>query len=122
VGIRTGRRPEGKYTLTETDVKGCRKFDDGIANGSWAIEYWGSDNKLKMEYFAEDDYYQIPKGCLMSAKFDNLFYAGKNISATEKAIASARVIGTCLQTGWAAGKLAAAGVSNETIEKIKEDL
>lgn len=122
VGIRTGRRPEGKYTLTETDVMGCRKFDDSIANGAWSIEYWGNDSKVKMEYFAEDDYYQIPKGCLMSAKFDNLFYAGKNISATEKAIASARVIGTCLQTGWAAGKLAAAGVSNETIEKIKEDL
>ena len=106
-GIRTGRRAKGKYTLTETDVMDCRKFDDGIANGAWPVEFWGNDNKVKMDYFAEDDFYQIPARCLMSEKFDNLFFAGKNSSATEKAIASARVIGTCLQTGWAAGKLAA---------------
>jgi hypothetical protein len=106
-GLRTGRRPMGKYTLTENDVMDCRKFDDSIANGSWPVEFWGNDNKVKMDYFTEDDCYQIPARCLMSAKFNNLFFAGKNISATEKAIASARVIGTCLQTGWAAGKLAA---------------
>ena len=106
-GLRTGRRPLGKYTLTETDVLDCRKFDDGIANGAWPVEFWGKDSKVKMDYFAEDDYYQIPKRCLMSSRFNNLFFAGKNISASEKAIASARVIGTCLQTGWAAGKLAA---------------
>jgi hypothetical protein len=106
-GLRTGRRPMGKYTLTETDVLDCRKFDDGIANGAWPVEFWGNDNKVKMDYFAEDDFYQIPERCLMSSRFNNLFFAGKNISATEKAIASARVIGTCLQTGWAAGKLAA---------------
>lgn len=105
-GIRTGRRPIGKYTLTESDVMNCRKFDDGIANGAWAMEIWGNDNKVKMEYFAENDFYQIPARCLQSDSFDNLFFAGKNISASEKAIASARVIGTCLQTGWAAGKMA----------------
>lgn len=106
-GLRTGRRPMGKYTLTETDVMDCRKFDDGIANGAWPVEFWGNDNKVKMDYFAEDDFYQIPSRSLMSSRFSNLYFAGKNISASEKAIASARVIGTCLQTGWAAGKLAA---------------
>ncbi|MGE0637912.1 MAG: FAD-dependent oxidoreductase [Bacteroidia bacterium] len=106
-GLRTGRRPMGKYTLTETDVLDCRKFDDNIANGAWPVEFWGNDNKVKMDYFTEDDFYQIPARCLQSTRFSNLFFAGKNISATEKAIASARVIGTCLQTGWAAGKLAA---------------
>jgi hypothetical protein len=34
--------------------------------------------------------------------------AGRNISATDGAIASARVMGICLQTGFAAGCLAAA--------------
>jgi hypothetical protein len=34
--------------------------------------------------------------------------AGRNISATDAAIASARVMGICLQTGYAAGRLAAA--------------
>ena len=49
----------------------------------------------------------VPAGCLESGEVSNLFFAGKIISADEKAIASARVIGTCLGTGYAAGLLAA---------------
>jgi len=46
---------------------------------------------------------------------DNLFFAGRNISATDGAIASARVMGICLQTGYAAGCMAAAGAQNLSI-------
>jgi len=52
-----------------------------------------------------DDYYEIPQECLISNQIDNLFFAGRNISADDSAIASARVIGTCLQTGWSVGEL-----------------
>jgi len=61
-----------------------------------------------MRYFKLDDYYQVPADCLQSNSIDNLFFAGRNISATDGAIASARVMGICLQTGYAAGCLAAA--------------
>jgi hypothetical protein len=37
----------------------------------------------------------------------NLFVAGRCLSATREALGSARVIGTCLATGAAAGALAA---------------
>jgi hypothetical protein len=47
-----------------------------------------------------------------------LYFAGKNISATTKAIASARVMGTCLQTGYAAGKIATCETSDEQKEMI----
>ncbi len=107
VGIRTGRRPVGKYILQEEDVLQCRKFDDGIANGAWPIEFWGDDKRVRMTYFDMDGYYQIPVGSLISSALNNLFFAGRNISATESAIASARIIGTCLGTGYAAGKMAA---------------
>ncbi|MBK7555218.1 MAG: FAD-dependent oxidoreductase [Flavobacteriales bacterium] len=49
----------------------------------------------------------IPAGALESAAIEGLYFAGRGISASEMAIASARVIGTCLSTGYAAGMLAA---------------
>ena len=91
----------------------CRKFDDAVANGSWPIEEWVQHRRVSMSYFNEHDYYQVPAACLQSASIQNLFFAGRNISATEKAIASARVMGICLQTGYAAGCLAAAFANNQ---------
>jgi len=106
VGIRTGKRHLGKKVLTKTEVLGAKKHADSIARGAWPIEYWSMDSKPRMEYFDFEDYYDIPVGCLCSAKLDNLYFAGRNLSADDDAIASARVIGTCLQTGFAAGILA----------------
>lgn len=107
VGIRVGVRSHGKYILTEEDVLSCKKFDSAIANCSWPIEEWTQDKHVQIKYFAFDDFYQIPADCLISNTMHNLFFAGKNISATNEAIASARVMGICLQTGYAAGLLAA---------------
>ena len=123
-GIRVGARPEGKYILTEEDILSCKKFDSAIATGAWPIEEWGQNKSVKMTYFNFEDYYQIPADCLKSKTIKNLFFAGRNISATDKAIASARVMGICFQTGYAAGVLAAYQLSGipETIavRKIQE--
>jgi glycine/D-amino acid oxidase-like deaminating enzyme len=108
VGIRDGARAIGRYILTEHDVLSGSKFSDSVANSSWPIEEWGQDRRVQMRYLPKGEYYQIPARCLQSAAMENLFMAGKCISATDAAIASARVIGTCLQTGYAAGHLAAA--------------
>ncbi|HEY8934019.1 MAG TPA: FAD-dependent oxidoreductase, partial [Cyclobacteriaceae bacterium] len=120
-GIRVVQRSKGKYILNETDVMSCKKTPDGIAIGTWPIEEWSHDGTLKMEYFEADKGYSIPAGCLISDVVDNLFFAGKNISATAKAVASARVMGTALQTGYAAGKIACAGNAEEQ-HKIIETL
>lgn len=106
VGIRTDYRSEGKYILTEEDVLTCRKFKNSVANCSWPIEEWGNSHKVKMDFLPVDEYYQIPEECLISAHIKNLFFGGKNISASDRAIGSARVMGICLQTGTAAGNLA----------------
>lgn len=112
IGIRTGVRPVGKYILTEDDVLSCEKFDSAIANCSWPIEEWDEQTGLQIRYFNQNDYYQIPADCLKSLHLSNVFFGGRNISATDGAIASARVIGICLQTGFAAGVLAAAEITN----------
>lgn len=124
-GIRTQQRSKGKYILTGSDVLECRKFDNYVALGTWPIEEWFNDGGLSLEYFGEDSCYHIPAECLTSGVIDNLFFAGKNISADDKAIASARVIGTCLQTGYAAGKMAACPAPDampEIIRQLKQDL
>lgn len=112
VGIRVGQRSTGKYILMEEDVLNCRKFENAVANCSWPIEIWEQDRRVNMRYFSLDDHYQIPADCLQSNSLNNLFFAGRNISATDGAIASARVMGICLQTGYAAGCLAAAAALN----------
>ena len=112
VGIRIGQRSTGKYLLLEEDVLSCKKNNDAIANASWPIEIWEQNRRVNMRYFKLDDFYQVPAGCLQSTSIDNLFFAGRNISATDGAIASARVMGICLQTGYAAGCMAAATALN----------
>ena len=125
VGTRTGIRSAGRYVLTEEDVLQCHRFDDAVANASWPIEEWGQQRRVNMSYFPEQDFYQVPAACLHSGIIGNLFFAGRNISATEKAIASARVMGICLQTGYAAGVLAAAYASdqpqNEAIKEVQKE-
>ena len=104
-GIRIQQRPKGSSILTEDHVVNCKNSSDAVAIGTWPIEEWDYDGKVKVEHL-QGDSYTIPSGCLMSPSFKNLFFAGKGISAETRAIASARVTGTCLQTGYAAGKLA----------------
>ncbi len=106
VGIRSGPRPVGLQCLEERQVLNAEKPCDGVAIGTWPIELWSEQRKPVMKYFASGDYYLIPAGALVSADLDNLFFAGRGFSAAETAMASARVIGTCLSSGYAAGKLA----------------
>jgi hypothetical protein len=104
---RAGRMIVGKYLLTGDDVLSGHKFPDAVARCAWPIEQWDTQGKVRLRYLPQHTYYEIPAGCLRAALIENLFMAGKTISADVDAIASARVMGCCLATGAAAGKLAA---------------
>lgn len=106
LGWRTGKRPLGKYILTEEDILSAKKWENAVAKSAWPIEDWLPQKSVDLSFVKENDYYEIPQECLMSVKYDNLFFAGRIISATDRAIASARVMGVCLQTGHEAGTLA----------------
>jgi hypothetical protein len=108
IGVRESRRIVGLATLVRDDVLGARKAADGVARAAWPIELWepGADGP-RYEYVPDDDHYDVPRGCLESRGAANLFAAGRCMSATHEAMGSARVIGTCLATGEAAGRLAA---------------
>jgi hypothetical protein len=108
VGVRESRRVIGRYQLTRDDVLSGRKFEDGVARASWPIELW-EEGRLGATYEWLDDraHYGIPLRCLQARDVENLFVAGRCMSATHEALGSARVIGTCLATGEAVGRAAA---------------
>lgn len=111
IGIRERRRAVGRYQLTRDDVIGARQFPDAVARSAWPIERWVPGHiGAQYEYLPDGTTYGIPRGCLEVPACENLFVAGRCMSATHAAIASARVIGTCLAVGEAAGRLAAAAV------------
>lgn len=123
LGIRSSAKSKGLELLDQQQVLACAKPDNGIAVGAWPIEQWQQQAKPTMQYFSENDCYWIPAGALVSDQLSNLFFAGRTFSATESAMASARVIGTCLSTGYAAGLLASAWVKTghwqTAIQKIQ---
>ncbi len=108
VGVRESCRAVGRYQLTRDDVLSGRKFEDGIARASWPIELW-EEGRLgaTYEYLEDGAHYDIPLRCLQARDFANLLVAGRCMSATHEALGSARVIGTCLAMGEAAGRAAA---------------
>jgi hypothetical protein len=108
VGVRETRRVIGRYELTREDVLAGRKFDDAVARASWPIELW-EEGRLgaTYEYLEDGQTYDIPLRSLQARDVENLFMAGRCMSATHEALGSARVIGTCLATGEAVGRAAA---------------
>jgi hypothetical protein len=108
VGVRESRRVIGRYELTRDDVLAGRKFEDAAARASWPIELWKEGCLgATYEYLEEGQTYDIPLRSLQARDVDNLFMAGRCMSATHEALGSARVIGTCLATGEAVGRAAA---------------
>jgi hypothetical protein len=111
VGVRETRRVVGRYRLTRDDVLAGRRFADGVARAAWPIELW-QEGRLgaSYEYLADGAAYDVPLACLRARDVDNLFVAGRCMSATHEAMGSARVIGTCLAVGAAVGTVAARAV------------
>jgi hypothetical protein len=115
VARRAGRMIIGKYVLTGADVLGAKKFSDAVARCAWPIEQWNADGKTRMLYLPPGGHYEIPACSLQAVRMENLFMAGKSLSADVQAVASARVMGCCLATGAAAGKLAAEWIKSSSI-------
>jgi hypothetical protein len=112
---RSGAMIVGRYVLTGDDVLSARKFPDAIARSCWPIEQWSADGRQRVRFLAPGEHYEIPARCLQAARTENLFMAGKSLSADADAIASARVMGCCLATGAAAGTLAAECVQSVSV-------
>ena len=107
-GIRESRRVLGLGCLTEDDILQGRTGKEPVAFACWPLELRENAKGPRFRFPVENRPTGISLDCLRSRTFENLFVAGRCISCTHEAQASIRVTGTCLATGEAAGKAAAA--------------
>ena len=108
IGFRETRRIVGKYTLSAEDVLKRATFEDGIGRGGFKPEiHLGLNEAATYLDVPHGSYYDIPLRCLQSVDTDNLFGAGRLISADHQAMAASRVMGTCFASGHGAGVAAA---------------
>jgi hypothetical protein len=107
-GIRESRRVSGLACLTEEDILQGRPVENPAALACWPLELRENAKGPRFRFPVENRTTCISLDCLRSRTFENLFVAGRCISCTHEAQASIRVTGTCLATGEAAGKAAAA--------------
>lgn len=121
LGIRDGGRARGEYTLSKSDVLGSARFPDAACRCAWPIEYWDSSQGVALEYLPDGDYYEIPLRALKVRGVQNVWAAGKCLSADVYAQASARCVGTCWAMGEAAGAAAARFESREHTTRVGED-
>lgn len=110
VGIRQTRQIHGTARLANDDVLQKRKRADGIARSAWPIELHAGE-KPRVEWLY-DDFYEIPYGCFVPERGENLLVAGRCLSAEHEAMASARVTAQCFAYGEAIGLAAAIAVRN----------
>ncbi len=134
-GKRESRRYVGDYILNQNDVSNEGRFEDIVAYGGWSMD---DHHPAGFRYSGEPTIfhpapspYGIPYRCLYSKNISNLFFAGRNISATHAALSSTRVMATCARLGQAVGTAAAIavkcnltprGVYERRIEELKQYL
>ena len=110
-GKRESRRFVGDYILSQKDLDPAAVHDDEVAFGGWPSDLHNVDgfwNPAPAAIFhGIDGVYGIPLRTLYSRNIENLFFAGRNHSATHVAMGSSRVMGTCSVMGQAAGTAAA---------------
>jgi len=120
LGTRESRRLAGRHTVRGEDVVAGTKFDDGIARACFFIDFHDSppgrtipyDLQFKVDHTPPPgDYYEIPYRCLLPVELEGLLVAGRCISADRAALASLRVMPTCMFLGQAAGTAAALAAS-----------
>ncbi len=110
-GKRESRRFEGDYLLKQQDIVEQKTFDDTVAFGGWSIDLHPADgvysDQSGCDQWHSKGIYSIPYRCYYSRNIDNLFIAGRIISATHVAFASTRVMATSAVGGQAIGVAAA---------------
>ena len=102
LGVRETRRIRGTYALTEADVLGGRKFDDGICRAAWPVELHVADGRTDWRFLDDGLWYTVPYRCLVPQGVTNVLAAGRCLSATREGFGSVRVIGPCMSEGQAA--------------------
>jgi hypothetical protein len=117
LGVRETRRISGDYVMTLDDFKNRAVFEDEIGRYSYPVDIHPNKNdagayKLFLDEITNLRYkhgesYGISYRALVPKGLDNVFVAGRCISADRYMQSSTRVMPACFITGQAAGAAAA---------------
>lgn len=120
-GKRESRRFEGDYMLKQSDLVEQNTYPDAVSYGGWSIDLHPADGvfseKPGCNQWHTKGVYQIPYRSLYSKDIDNLFYAGRIISASHVAFASTRVIGTSAHGAQVVGEAAKICLDNHVLPR-----
>lgn len=120
-GKRESRRFEGDYMLIQQDVVEQREHYDAVATGGWSLDLHPADgvysDKRPCNQWHSKGVYQIPYRCYYSKDINNLFLAGRIISASHVAFASSRVMATCAHGAQAVGMAAVLASQNNWLPR-----
>lgn len=110
-GKRESRRFEGYYMLKQQDIVEQKHFYDAVSFGGWAIDLHPADGIFTelpgCNQYHSKGVYEIPYRCFISKDINNLFLAGRLISASHVAFGSTRVMATSGHGGQVVGMAAA---------------
>ncbi|WP_309396341.1 FAD-dependent oxidoreductase [Cerasicoccus maritimus] len=110
-GKRESRRFEGDTMMSQSDIIEQKRFDDAVSFGGWAVDLHPADGvyseRSGCTQFHSKGVYQISYRAMYSRNIDNLFTAGRLISASHIAFGSTRVMMTCAHNAQAVGMAAA---------------
>lgn len=112
IGIRVSNRICGKYIYTIDDLKSGKKFDNPAVISNYPVDVHSKDkDSSTLDMTGE---YQLPIESLVSKDYDNLFVAGRCLSADYMAQGALRVQGSCFSMGEAVAKYISAMIRNTT--------
>ena len=104
IGIRESRRVMGDHVLSVDEVLEARKFEDGIARGSYSVDIHNpAGTGTVIKHLPPGEAYDIPYRCITPRGFDNLLIAARCVSADHGAHSSMRVMPIVMAVGEAAG-------------------
>ncbi|MFA6569477.1 MAG: FAD-dependent oxidoreductase [Victivallales bacterium] len=107
LGVRETGRIVGDHTLSQEEAVSGKRHASGIGRGAHHIDIHGAGTAQVRIPIKDGRTYDIPFGCLLPAGLENVIAAGRCISSDRGGNGSARVMGTCMVTGQAAGLAAA---------------
>jgi hypothetical protein len=107
LGVRDTRKIDGRYDLTEHDVRNQARFEDSLGIFPEFIDGYGV-----LVLPTTGRYYEIPYRALVPRRVRNLLVAGRCIAGDEISHASVRSMMCCAVTGQGAGAAAAVSVKD----------
>jgi ribulose 1,5-bisphosphate synthetase/thiazole synthase len=107
LGTRESRQIKGRYCLTKQDVMHQGRFDDTIGIFPEFI-----DGRGILILPTTGRYFQVPFGCMVPQKIENLLVVGRAVSGDQTAHCAFRNMMCCTVTGQGAGTAAAVSLKS----------